>query len=95
MIQQTSVDAYYSLDDLGKRQQEVLCAFSLQDLSNRDVSKMLCKEINQVTPRTFELVEMGLLEETGKKKDPQTGKTVIVWGLTDKGRAVISARQPL
>ena len=92
-VRQTSINAYYSLEDLGTRQQEVLCAFSMNDLSNRDFAKMYCIQINQVTPRTNELVEIGLVQETGKKKDPQTGKTVIAWGLTDKGRAVIVARR--
>lgn len=80
----TSLASYVSESDsgrVGSRQREVLEVIrQLGSCSDRDIAVALGKQdLNYVRPRRFELVEKGLVEEVGKKKDGVTGKTVYVW----------------
>jgi hypothetical protein len=48
------------------------------------------RPINRVTPRVFELREIGLVEEVGKRKCHDTGGTAIAW----KAAPMLSAIKP-
>jgi len=79
------LEAYHHLvetGELGERQQQVFKGFTkLQRATNLEVSRELKLPINQVTPRTNELVKMGLLEEKDKRKCKISGRKAIEWGL--------------
>ena len=81
MIQQTSVEAYESIQpDLGERQQLILdTIIDNPNVSNHDIAHLLGLEINQVTPRVFELRTMNLVKSHGTKIDEDTGRKVICW----------------
>lgn len=80
MRRETSRDAYYSLTDLGKRQEEVLQALKkLGEATNLEVATYLGRPINTVTPRTFELRKTGAVIEGGKRKCRVSGRTAISW----------------
>ena len=93
MIQQTSRQAYYSLKDLGARQYIVLKTIQLSNsICNLDIAKLLVIPINQVTPRTNELVKEGLVEESHKDIGP-TGRRVIFWKLSEEGEKLFAPHQ--
>lgn len=72
-----SLAAYHSLEDLTRRQREVLGCFSLRDnLTDREVAEMLGREKYTVSPRITELTGVGVLTEAGSTTDRVTGKTV-------------------
>ncbi len=83
MISDTSMEAYKSiLYGLGERQQVVYDMFKdIGFASNREISVALDVPINQITPRTNELVKSGLVVRRGKKLDHKTKRNVIVWGI--------------
>src|SRR3990167_4677305 len=79
-VRNTSVQAYHSLTDLSKRQQDVLGAIvDLQAACNMNISDYLLLPINSITPRTNELVEMGMVVESHRAINPDTKKRVIYW----------------
>ncbi len=81
MIQQTSLTAFRSLD-LGSRQREVFDGFvRFGDCTNLELSISLGLPINQVTPRTNELVKSGAVLNKGKRRCGVSGRTVIAWGV--------------
>jgi DNA-binding MarR family transcriptional regulator len=87
--QQTSIDAYYSIDDLGSRQKFVLELIRhYGNMTNREIASRLGWEINRVTPRVNELVKLGFVTDQGTKLDPQTGKRAIVWGEAERTRQI-------
>lgn len=77
----TSSESYHKLKDLGRRQIQVLQALKKKPMSNRELSKFLRMPINQITPRTNELVNRGVVARHSIKYDKQTERNVIVWGL--------------
>ncbi len=80
MTQQTSIEAYYSLKNLGDRQLMVYTALEvLKEACNLDIAEYLHKPINTVTPRTNELVKSGPVVEAEKKINLITHKKVIYW----------------
>ena len=82
MIQDTSLRAFYALQStLGRAQKEVLDALRSQvNATNAEIAWMLNhRPINTITPRTFELREIGLVEEAGKRKCRVSGRTAIAW----------------
>jgi|TARA_R110000744_G_scaffold346543_2_gene452071 DNA-binding MarR family transcriptional regulator len=83
MVQETSFDAFESIQDtLGKRQARVYGILKEQgECSNMDISIKLSMPINQITPRTNELVKMGLVKNSGKKKDSITNRLVMIWDI--------------
>jgi DNA-binding MarR family transcriptional regulator len=79
-VQQTSIDAYRELYDLGQKQADVLWALErLVTACNMDISYYLGIPINTVTPRVKELRDMELVEEDHRAPNPITGKVVIYW----------------
>lgn len=77
------MEAYKSiLYGLGERQQVVYDMFKdIGFASNREISVALAVPINQITPRTNELVKSGLIARKGKKLDYKTKRNVILWGI--------------
>ena len=61
-----------------KREQDILKALRYaKDLTDREIMLALeLPEPNCVRPRITELIKDGVLEQTGNKIDPQTGKRV-------------------
>lgn len=81
---QTSILAYHQIDDLGKRQREVLTVIrELQPCTNLRISQALDLPINSITGRTRELVKKGKVESKGTILVKYQNKTVRVhtWGL--------------
>ena len=84
MIQQTSIDAFKKLkkSELNARQAEVIHAYDTWgEMNDKVLSRRIRREINAVTPRRYELVKGGLVEEKYRAKCPITGRKAIVWGL--------------
>ena len=78
-MQQTSLDAFYTLENLRGKQQAVYSViYNLGEACNFDIANKLGWEINRVTPRTNELVKMGKVDVSNKRLGP-TGRTVIYW----------------
>lgn len=81
-VSETSIKAYYEeLPKIGNRQRQVMEALRHRNMTNRDIAKATGMPINAVTPRCKELRHFGLVEEKGRVVDPETRKTVTLWGL--------------
>lgn len=80
-VQQTSLESFHDIKkELGKRQQYVLDGFEANgSCTNLELSRMLGLPINQITPRTNELVKMGLVVEDGKRSCDVSGRKAIAW----------------
>ena len=81
LVKQTSLEAYSRIKkELGKRQQEVYDGFLGNGAcTNLELSKLLTIPINQITPRTNELVKLGLVAEVEKRQCSVSGKMAISW----------------
>ena len=82
-VQETSLDAFSELQKgkLSEKRQEVLNGFEqLKTATNLEVSDLIKIPINSVTPRTNELVKLGVLVKMGLRKCSISGNTAIVWG---------------
>lgn len=76
----TSYQAYKSLKRLGDKQSLVYGVIKdCGPVSNLDIAKRTGWEINRVTPRCNELVELGMVVESHRAVHPITGKRVIYW----------------
>lgn len=91
MIQNTSRDALadlYKKGKVGLRQYEVLQIIAKGDITDREIHLQMQREhpqmqVAHVTPRRGELVKLGMVETTGKRKCSVTGKRVIAWCIRD------------
>ena len=82
MIQPTSLDAYQNLK-IGNRQRIVFDAFKNHGAcTNLEIATWEKIPINQVTPRTNELVKMGYVAESHKRKCSISGRTAIAWRIS-------------
>jgi Mn-dependent DtxR family transcriptional regulator len=82
MLAQTSILAYRSMDraKMNALQTEIYNLIKeCNALSNRDIARILNREICTVTGRVNELQKMGLVRSWAKKKDPVTNHTVSIW----------------
>ena len=81
MIQQTSIEAYKSIQPhLGQRQEIIYDTIQQHpNVSNHDLSRILGLEINTITPRVKELRDFGLIRYSMIKEDRITGKAVMCW----------------
>jgi hypothetical protein len=79
--QPTSLEAWSALQDsLGDKQKIVYDALrTLGEASNKELSVGLGWPINCITPRMFELRQLGLVEFSRVKVDVHTGRSEIVW----------------
>ncbi len=80
-MRSTSLDAYNDVKkELGDRQKLVLDWIKkLGCPTNLEISKFSGIPINQVTPRTNELVKMGLVTECEKRQCSISKRTVWSW----------------
>lgn len=91
-VRNTSRQAFYSLDDLGERQRAVLKTIQKYGpMCNLDISLQMGKPINQITPRTNELVDLGVVEESHRDISPATGRRAIFWKVSQKGINLINS----
>lgn len=81
MIQKTSLDSYLEIQpELGEMQRLVFNIIKLYPFSsNHDLSHIMEKPINSITPRVKELRDKGLVLHGGYKDDEITGKRVMTW----------------
>jgi len=79
--QETSREAFYSLEDLGGKQLRVYESLKEGYLNNTMVAKLLGWSINRVTPRMNELAKAGFVEEKMRIPCLITGRTSIYWGI--------------
>ena len=78
--------------DRNKRYRQIIeCLEEVGDMSAREVASLMClkgytptPERNYASPRLFELCEMGVVEQKGKKKCKITNRCVTVFGLRTK-----------
>lgn len=86
-MQQTSLDAFDQLKQegsLSKRQEEVYIAITeLHGATNTEISTYLQIPINTVTPRTNELVKLGLVKAIADRLCRVTGRRALVWGVDE------------
>ena len=80
-VRQTSIEAYSRIKkELGKRQQEVYDGFlGNGTCTNLELSRSLGIPINQITPRTNELVKLGFVAEVEKRVCGVSGRKAISW----------------
>lgn len=84
MIRDTSLEAYQSiLGDITNRQMAVLRCLLKSPKTNKQISEILERPINEITPRVGELVKKGLVKAIGKVKDKITNKSVTVWAVNE------------
>lgn len=84
-MRQTSLLAYQTIEpDIGRRRREVYDALhELGEANNRTIAKHLGWEINRVTGRVKELVDLGKVEESRRMPDAETGFKSIIWKVCD------------
>lgn len=81
MTQITSKLAYDGIKrSLGDKQLAVLDVIKTHEhITNNEIAERLRWSINRVTPRVYELREMGYVKEWGKRYDKETGRLAIAW----------------
>lgn len=80
MIQQTSLLAYKSLEEVGRKQRACFNVIKQRGAAaNYDIAHTLGWDINGVTPRVKELRELGLVRQAYKALHPITDRKVIYW----------------
>ena len=82
-IRQTQVDSYTNLVEsgtIGKKQKTVYKTLKeLGTATNRMIANTLEWDINRVTGRITELVNLGMVTSNGTHKDLETNRTVTLW----------------
>lgn len=81
MNEQTSLDAFLSLSEVGTafRRRQVFEALRQGPANDRMIVDRTGLAINSVTPRRGELVDLGLVTEDRRDACPFTGKKTIFW----------------
>lgn len=81
MIRKTQVDSLKELKPTlsAKRQTVYNVIAYLTPATNRKIAKHLGWDINRVTGRVTELVNLGMVTADGTYKDKETNRTVTVW----------------
>ena len=80
-IRKTQVNSLKQMKPvMGKRQTTIYTLIkSKGPLTNRQIAKHLGWDINRVTGRVTELVNLGMVTAEGTHKDKQTNRTVTLW----------------
>ena len=82
-MRKTQVDSYKKLVDsgtIGNKQKKVYKTIkSLGQATNRMIANDLGWDINRVTGRVTELVNLGMVSDSGTFKDTETNRTVTLW----------------
>ena len=82
--QQTSIWALQALRDLTGRQAAVYNFIRHHGpISNLEIAERIGLPINSITPRVFELRAKGLVREAERGVSPITGRTVIMWEVSE------------
>lgn len=83
-VRETSRESYKKITKLGAQQQLVFDAIKqLEPCSDRDISKHLGIQVNQINGRRGELVDYGFVVEHGRKYDKETKRNVLTWVTAD------------
>jgi transcription initiation factor IIE alpha subunit len=88
-VQDTSIKAYHEIIEegiVGKRQAEVFELLTkTSDLTDSEIAiKLGYKDMNKTRPRRKDLVDLGIVEEHGKRHCSITKRTVIQWRIKPK-----------
>ena len=80
-IRQTQVDSFNELQkEISDRQKSVYSVLTVHgDCTNREIARYLGWDINRVTGRVTELVNLGMVNTNGTKFDHETNRTVTLW----------------
>jgi DNA-binding MarR family transcriptional regulator len=80
-IRQTQVESLKKTQkNIGEKQKTVYSVIQyLSPATNRNIAKHLGWDINRVTGRVTELVNMGMVTAKGTFKDKETNRTVTLW----------------
>jgi transcription initiation factor IIE alpha subunit len=92
MIRTTSRDAFEDIvkPTLGARQEAVMAALRTRiDFTNHELSEFLHQPINTITPRIFELRKKGLVIESCRRPDKDTGVRAIAWRVKGEQQKLI------
>lgn len=77
-VQDTSLEAYYMYEKIGKMQSKVLdVIINYGPVTNKEIANIMNKPINTITPRVKELREKGLVYRRGHKV--VEGRRSITW----------------
>ena len=81
MIRQTQVDSFKKLKNTlsAKRREVYNVIVRGQEITNRKIAQDLDWDINRVTGRVTELVNLGLVTTAGTHWDTDTNRTVTLW----------------
>lgn len=80
VVQQTSLESYISLTDIGQRQAQVYYALKeLGQANNLMIAKKLGLPINSVTPRVLELRNKGIIQQAMTLPCPATKRLTRFW----------------
>jgi len=85
-MQQTSLEAYHELENIGAKQGQVLALISAhKGLCLFELANITGWAVNRITGRVNELVKMGLVEASDKRRlNQETNKNAIVWQIRGK-----------
>lgn len=79
MIQDTSINAYHSINLSARQKQVYEVIKALGCPTNLEISTFTRIPINQITPRTNELVKMGIVVECEKRQCSISKRVAISW----------------
>jgi len=80
----TSKDAWNSKKDKLTKREQVYELLKLNALSNYQIADELEMPLSSVCARCRELQLLGLIEDSGKRRETPYGKTAIVWQKKDQ-----------
>ena len=83
-VRDTSILSYSQVQNIGKKQRVVYDAISAHpDCTDLELTKLLgFVDPNNVRPRRFELVELGLVKSVGKKRCSVSKRVAYAWRIT-------------
>lgn len=80
MTASTSREAYASVvNDLGAMRAKVYRALHRKPRTDEELIRLTGLSPNSCRPRRVELVEMGLVQDSGQRKQTRSGRWAIVW----------------
>lgn len=88
MIRDTSSESFRSITNLGERQRAVYEVIRRKGQAcNLEISDELGLPINSITPRTRELVELGIVEQSMVRRGPN-GRQSIYWRVKKRDHGI-------
>jgi len=89
MIRETSLEAYEKVKpELGIKRRQVLNAIKTSGSTGMtlfELVKFLGRPVNEISGRVTELRKTSMIEESGRRMNPDTLKNAIVWIAKDIG----------